>query len=70
MNDIDMIKSCLRQRQVKRILYVGCCHRGTELPADNVAREVIQNGRQVYPDPANDLEVGARSTRPSLPSVW
>src|SRR5271170_1565228 len=33
-------------------------HRRTELPGDDVAREVVEDCRQIKPAPADDLEVG------------
>ena len=44
----------------KRALVSGsslCPHGGAQLPADDVAREVVERGRQINPGLANDLEV-------------
>ena len=33
-------------------------HGRAELPCDDIAREVVKHRRQIYPSPADDLEVG------------
>ena len=33
-------------------------HRRAKLPGDDVAREVVEYGRQIKPAPADDLEIG------------
>ena len=58
MQHSRLVRPRCRQRHFKRICDISRLHRGTELPADDVTREVIQNGRQIHPAPANDLEVG------------
>src|SRR5664279_1843466 len=42
---------------VERGRDVGGTHRGTEPPGHDVAREVIEHGREIVPSPASDLEV-------------
>ncbi len=37
---------------------IGGSHRGTKPPSDDVAREVIEHGREIVPTPSGDLEAG------------
>ena len=32
-------------------------HRGAQLPGDDVTREVVEDGREIEPSPADDLQV-------------
>ena len=57
MNDIGLIASRSFERHVQGLGNVGRLHCRTKFPADDVAGEVIQDGRQIHPAPANDLEV-------------
>ena len=43
--------------QVERILDVSGCHARGELPSDDVARVVVQDGREIVPAPAHDPEL-------------
>ena len=58
MRNSDVIKARCRQRLVERGRDVGGTHRGTEPPGHDVAREVVEHGREVVPAPAGDFEVG------------
>ena len=46
------------ERQVQRVGDVFDLHGGAQLPGDDVSREVVQNGRQIKPAPADNLEIG------------
>ena len=46
-----------RQRQLQRVGDVIGPHGRAQLPGDDIAREVVEDGRQIEPTPANDLEV-------------
>jgi len=46
------------QGEVQRVGHVLGAHVGAQLPGDDVAREVVEHGRQVHPAPPDDLEVG------------
>ena len=54
----DVIKACGCERLVERGRDVGGAHGGTKPPGDDVAREVVEHGRQIVPAPASDLQVG------------
>ena len=58
MNDISLIKAGRCECHLQRVGNVACFHRRTKLPGDDVAREVVEDRRQVIPAPADDLEVG------------
>ena len=47
-----------RERQLQRVGDVVGPHGRAQLPGDDVAREVVEDGRQIEPAPADDLEVG------------
>jgi hypothetical protein len=57
MNDLCPIKPRGLQRQLERFRDVPDLHRCTELPGDDVAREVVQYRAEVKPAPADDLEI-------------
>ena len=46
------------QRKIQRIGDVLGPHRAAQLPGDDVARVIVEHGRQVHPAPPDDLEVG------------
>ena len=56
--DGQSIQARSLQRAVERGGDIGCRHGGAELPGDDVAREVVEHGREIIPTPAGDLEVG------------
>src|SRR3954465_14287905 len=58
MDDFCPINPRGLQRQVQRLCDVSDLHRRTELPGDNVAREVVQYRAEVKPAPAGHLEIG------------
>ena len=53
-----LIAARRRERHAQRVGDVPGSHGRAKLPGDDVAREVIKDGRQVHPAPADDLEVG------------
>jgi hypothetical protein len=53
-----LVESRRFQCQVEGGGNVAGRHRGAQLPGDDVAREVVENGRQIEPAPADDLEIG------------
>ena len=58
MGNIGPVAAGRVQRQ-----FEGCCdipsfHRGTQLPCNDVAGIVVEDGRQVEPAPPRDLEIG------------
>src|SRR5690349_16507514 len=57
-SDVDVIQTRGGKRLVERGRDVRGTHRGTKSPGDDVAREVVEYGREVIPAPAGDLEVG------------
>src|ERR1700724_1346043 len=68
MNGLCPIKPRGLQRQVQRFRDVPGLHRCTELPGDDVAREVVQYRAEVKPAPADDLEL--HSTQDRHPAFW
>ena len=58
VRDRDPVEPCRRQRQIERGGDVVGAHRGAELPGDDIAREVVEDGREIIPAPAGDLQVG------------
>ena len=57
MHNSDVIKVRGRERQVECGSNILDAHGGTELPGHDVAREVVEYGREIVPSPAGDLEV-------------
>jgi hypothetical protein len=55
MDDLGVIKPRGLQRQVQCFRDVPDLHRRTELPGDDVAREVVQYRAEVEPTPTMDL---------------
>lgn len=53
----------LIQRHAHRVGHVGHLHIGTKLPTDDVAGAVIENGREMEPAPADNLEIGKPKVR-------
>ena len=58
MHDGGAIETRCRKRLVECGRDVGGTHCGTQPPGHDVAREVVEHGREVVPAPASDLEVG------------
>ena len=58
MHDGGAIEARGRECQIERGRDVGGAHRGTKPPSGDVAREVVEHGRQVVPAPTSDLEIG------------
>lgn len=44
-----LVKAGRLQRQVQCRRDIGCCHGGAELEGDDLAREVVEDGRRVIP---------------------
>ena len=57
MNHIGLVATRCLQGELQGLGDVAACHAGAQLPGDHIAREVIQNGGQIHPAPANDLQV-------------
>lgn len=57
MFDFDLINACDRQRFIERFHHIRRSHGCTELPRDDVAREIIQHGRELVPALVDDPEV-------------
>src|SRR3546814_9514742 len=45
-----------RQGEVQRFGYILGTHVGAQLPGNDIAREVVEHGREVHPAPPDDLE--------------
>ena len=58
MTHMGLVATRSRKRQVERVGHVLGPHVGAQLPGDDVARVVIEHGRQIHPAPADDLELG------------
>jgi len=58
MRDIGLIETGCRQRQLQRVGDVTGFHGRAQLPGNDVAREVIEDRRQIEPTPAGNFEVG------------
>ena len=48
----------MREGELQGVGDVVGPHGGAQLPRDDVAREVVEDGRQIEPAPADDLEIG------------
>lgn len=59
MHDGGAIETRCRERLVECGRDVGGTHCGTQPPGPDVAREVVEHGREVVPASASDLEVGS-----------
>ena len=57
VSDFDLVEPRSLQGEVQGFLRLDGSHICTELPADNVAREIIKNGREVELAPANHLQI-------------
>ena len=57
MEDSGLIEPRGFQRQFERGGDVFGFHGGAQLPGDDVAGEVIKDGRQIEPSPADDLQI-------------
>jgi hypothetical protein len=55
------------EREVQRVGDILGSHVGAQLPGDDVAREVVEHGRQIDPAPANDLEWSRKRMSASPP---
>ena len=58
MDDLCLVEPRGLQCQVQRGGDILGLHRWAQLPGDDVAREVVENGRQVEPAPTDDLQIG------------
>jgi hypothetical protein len=54
---LDLFNAGERQRFFQGLLDIGSGHCGGERPSQDIARVVINNGREIVPTPANDLEL-------------
>ena len=53
-----VLEGSVRKGALQGVGHVLRLHRCTQLPGDDVAREVVEHCRQVVPAPADDLQVG------------
>ena len=58
VNDLGGVDPRGLQCQLQRIGDILGLHRRAQLPGDDVAREVVEHGRQIEPAPADHLEIG------------
>ena len=58
MHHPHLVDARRRPGQVERLRHVGRLHRRPEQPGDDVARVIVQHGRQVVPTPADDVQIG------------
>ena len=58
VDDRRLVEARGLQRQVQRGGDVLGLHGRAQLPGDDVAREVVEHGRQIEPAPADDLQIG------------
>jgi hypothetical protein len=58
VNNGHLIETGGRQRQIEGGGDVLRLHGRTELPGDNEAREIVEQGREIVPTPPRDLEIG------------
>ena len=43
MLNLNMVNTCIANSFVESFLYIGCGHRGEQLPSDDVSGKIIQN---------------------------
>ena len=58
VSDVHLAAACSDECLLQRAGDVTGGHRGAELPGDDVAREVVEDAREVEPSPTDDLQVG------------
>jgi len=58
VHDIGPIEPGCGERHLQRVGNIACRHRRTELPDDDVTREVVEDRGKIKPTPANYFEVG------------
>lgn len=58
VRNLGAVADCCGQSYVERVGDILGLHVAAELPANDVARVVVEDRGQVKPAPANDLEVG------------
>ena len=58
VSDLGVMTARGLQGKLQCLRHIIGCHRGAQFPSYDVTREVIQDGRQIKPAPANDLEIG------------
>ena len=57
VHPIGLVQPRCLQRRLQRVGDVAGLHGGAELPGDDVAREVVEDGREIEPAPADHLEI-------------
>jgi hypothetical protein len=67
--DVFAVKPRCRQRHFQRIGDIASIHRRGQLPSHDVAREVIEDGRQIEPAPAGDFEIEPVPAQAGMKSV-
>jgi glycosyltransferase involved in cell wall biosynthesis len=58
MDDLGLADPRSIERHIERGSDILGLHGGAQLPGDDVARVVVEDGRQIEPSPADDLEIG------------
>ena len=58
VDDLGGVAARGRQGEIERVGDVAGAHAGAELPGDDVAGVVVEDGREIEPAPADHLEVG------------
>jgi len=58
MADADALQSGTAQGERQGVGNIGGGHGQTQLPGQNVAREVVEHGRQIEPAPTDHPQVG------------
>ena len=58
MQHMSLITVRCGQRQLKRIGYVFCTHGRAQLPRNDIAGEVVEDGGEIIPTPTDDFEIG------------
>ena len=56
--DGDLFAARSFQGELQRVGDVSGLHRGAQLPRHDIPGEVVQDGRQIHPAPAQHLDVG------------
>lgn len=57
MNDMRLVTARRFERHVQRLGNIRRFHRRAQFPADDVARDVVQDCRQIHPAPTDNLDV-------------
>ncbi len=58
LHDPGVVATRCRERQVERVGDILGLHGRAQLPGDDIAREVVEDGGEIEPSPADDLQIG------------